>query len=110
MKRVIRNGSREELSVIKEEKSCWKINCIENIQGALSGSKTNTVVAANDDPSSLLPGLPPFTEEADNVSPGQTSSAHTPTHWATSHWMCTSEPLVWNWFFFQLILIFCRQQ
>lgn len=66
---------------------------MKNIQGAWSGSKTNTVVAANEEPSSLLPGRPPLTDEADKMSPGQTSSAHTPTHWATSHWMCTSEPL-----------------
>lgn len=67
----------------------------KNLQGALSGSKTNTVVAAKEDPSSLLPGLPVFTDvEALYISPGHASSAHTPTHWATSHWMCTSEPTI----------------
>lgn len=65
-----------------------------NSRAASAGSKTKTVVAASVDPSSiLLPGLKPFLSiPAVAMSPGQNSSAHPPWHWATLHWMWTSEP------------------
>lgn len=51
------------------------------------------MVAAGIVPSStLLPGRGFLMADAERTSPGHTSSKQPPTHCATSHWMCTSEP------------------
>lgn len=65
----------------------------KHLHGASAGSRTKTVVAANVDPSSLFPGFVPLIADAVITSPGQTSSAHIPTHCATSHCKWTSEPI-----------------
>lgn len=55
-------------------------------RGASAGSRTKTVVAANIVPSSEPSPVGCFpTSPAVNTSPGQTSFAHPPLHWATSH-------------------------
>lgn len=92
MSSMIRNRTPRTMASHKSQ--CGRIPVLSQSGAARTsdGSRTKTVVAASNKPSSVWPkARPPLTN--DDGSPLHfSSSAHFPLHWMMSHWIWTSAP------------------